>query len=724
MDNFSSPKESKRKEEKAASSPLSSQSANELLSYVANMMAFDTISLHATDKPQILQETAVKITNALSFKQLCFYLVDEETALFHPAYCAPETVRTQFEQWIDVLIDDQTFAWALNRNKAVRVEATSHHPTLILHSIATVSRIRGMFIGVPASDFNEESHLTLLTLLLHACANHIESLELYTMLRKVNSELKNQVAKLEGNEQELLQHRERLEELVADRTHELAVAREQAERSASAKGQFLANMSHEIRTPLNAMIGITGILMDSELDPQQQDYAVAIQESSENLLYIINDILDFSKIEAGELKVEKISYNLGSVIDGVCHIFGPQIEEKKLAFNTIINDDVPLQIMGDPLRVKQVFTNLLSNAIKFTDQGRVAITVEKSDSRQLKISVSDSGIGIPEAACSRLFQSFSQVDSSTSRRYGGTGLGLAISKQLVELMGGSIGVDSDEGEGSCFWFALPLEEAPFCRLEEGTVIMENSEKEPSGATAGTILLVEDVKMNQLVACKILEKKGYQVAVADDGCVALEMLKNSSYDLVLMDCQMPEMDGFTATKHIRSELKLTDLPIIAMTANAMAGDRDLCLAAGMDDYVSKPIVPAVLFGCIERWLPSSVTSPASDEKVFDATVLDNLLGEDNDLKIVVVDAFLDDLDTLLVKIYTYLEDENRDEAEAALHALKGLCGNVGANRLQGCAARYEQQVAKANSEQLNDMSVVLKEQQSLSVSAVNDYKTRQ
>ncbi len=665
--------------------------AEDNLESVANLIAFDSSPAQATDKVTVLKETAQKILSTLSFESLCFLLVEEKSAAFAQTYCVPEQLSDQYQVWVDHLIEDQTFAWALSRNKAIRVEADESHPVLVLYPLATVSRIRGMFIGCPRASCTK-SQLTLLTLVLNSSTACIESLELYAMLRQVNRQLEEQIKALELNEQELLTHRNRLEEQVSARTRELAAAREVAEQSSYLKGQFLANMSHEIRTPMNAVIGMTELLLDTRLDDEQQAYAQAVKSSSENLLRIINDILDFSKIEAGKLEVEDLSFDLHHLLDELEVIFHSQAKRKNLRLEWQLAGDLPVAVSGDPVRLKQVLTNLLTNALKFTPAGdvrlRVEVVAEQEQTVRLRFSVTDTGIGIRTEVLRTLFQSFSQADSSTSRSYGGTGLGLAICKQLVNLMGGELGVNSSYGEGSTFWFELPFTKVS---AEKIRAAADSQLAAPCGSCSDShILVVEDIAMNRIVTCGLLEKRGYRYSVAADGIEALEVLAAQDFDLVLMDCQMPRMDGFSATRAIRSDGRWATLPVVAMTANAMAGDRERCIEAGMNDYISKPIIPHAFYACLEKWLPVSVRKE-EQFPVLDREILKQLLDNDEALIETVIEAFRSDLDDLTARILSLLAAGQLQEAASSVHALKGMCGNVGAVALHKKAAQIELQL---------------------------------
>jgi len=388
-------------------------------------------------------------------------------------------------------------------------------------------------------------------------------------------------------------HRKQLEET-------LESARAAAEASVQAKSNFLATMSHELRTPLNGIVGMTSLLRKSNLDPRQLEYCETIQQSTEALVAVVNDILDWSKIEAGKIQLEKLGFDLVALVRGVTDILRPMADAKGIELGIVIQGGRLPAVVGDPARLRQVLLNLGANAIKFTEQGSVNIRVLPLASERgqlpIRIEVVDTGIGITPQQIKRLFERFSQADASTTRRFGGTGLGLAISKSLVELMGGEIGVLSQAGEGSTFWIKLHM---PVEILEQSVASVQSIHQETEATVPLKILIAEDGLVNQRIATLVLEQAGHHPEIADDGLVALNKALTGNYDLILMDCQMPEMDGYESTRRMRAEM-VRRVPIIGLTASALMDDRRGCMEAGMDDFLAKPYRAEELLEIVKRW----------------------------------------------------------------------------------------------------------------------------
>jgi len=408
---------------------------------------------------------------------------------------------------------------------------------------------------------------------------------------------------------------------------EVRLAKETAEAATRAKSAFLANMSHEIRTPMNGVIGMADLLRTTPLSPEQQDYVETIRTSGEALLTVINDILDFSKIEAGRIELDKHPFALLDCLKNTLDLLSIRAAEKGLVLAYRVDDDVPLILFGDGTRLRQILVNLLSNAVKFTEHGEVVMTVDlrahEGPTYTLQFAVHDTGIGLNENQREGLFQAFTQADASTTRKYGGTGLGLSISKRLTELMGGQIWVTSSKEAGTTFFFTVQMEAADAAEaLLWGTKERVRATGRPNPPPDRTphpdrpprppaslrILLAEDNLINQKVALRSLERLGHQADLAVNGREVLEALARTSYDIILMDVQMPEMDGLEATRQVRERFAHRPIHIIAMTANAMQGDREVCLASGMDDYISKPIklndLDLALQACYPRFNPES------------------------------------------------------------------------------------------------------------------------
>jgi PAS domain S-box-containing protein len=462
------------------------------------------------------------------------------------------------------------------------------------------------------------------------------------IVRNITARKSNEI-KLKGYAQELERKNEEMEAA-------LLTARE----ATQLKSRFMANISHEIRTPMNGVLGMTELLLGTALKEEQQEYAESIKRSATSLLSLINDILDLSRVEAGKLRIEQVPFSLKTIVEETSSLFALQARTKGLEFLLEVAPNVPASAVGDGHRLRQVLNNLLGNAIKFTDAGRISLTVsllgEAAGRLQVRFSVRDTGIGVSRSDQERIFERFIQADTSSTRKYGGTGLGLAISKELVELLGGEIGVESEVDRGSQFWFTIslgkaaaseeranpaPAAKAPAqtakspvpgaipVQISPGASAPKPQPSAGSASAAGSlanltaalrgrkhrILLAEDNEINQRITVRLLEKLGLAVDAVTNGRLAVEAINKKKYELIFMDCQMPEMDGFEATAMIRNrERNAKRTPICALTANAMEGDRERCLAAGMDDYISKPVSLEKLQEAITRWIPGA-DSPA-------------------------------------------------------------------------------------------------------------------
>jgi signal transduction histidine kinase/DNA-binding response OmpR family regulator len=525
------------------------------------------------------------------------------------------------------------------------------------------------------------------------------------------------IVALKSSRAELEDHQEKLEERIHERTEALEEATERALAANKAKSEFLANISHELRTPMNGVLGMIDIVLDESPTPRQVEHLETARSCAHTLLALLNDILDLSKIEAGRMLLEKIPLDLRKVAAECVRSVTPQCHQKGIEIDGSVAPEVPELLIGDPLRIRQVIANLVSNAVKFTEHGHVRLSIKLAGSAEngawpVLIEVSDTGAGIAPEKQTEIFEEFTQADGSITRKYGGTGLGLAITRRLVEMHGGSISVQSEVGVGSVFRVTVFLESVPAASAQSAT---SGAEAEPVAESSGVrdhvkVLVAEDNAVNQRVVSTLLEKRGFTVRVAGNGREAVAALEQEPADVILMDVQMPEMDGIEATKRIRANPAWSNIPIIAMTAHAMNGDRERCLSAGMDDYLSKPVSPSHLMKTIQTYLdnpgplaPAPFAEPARLARQAPARAPRALSLSDSqtDLLNGMATLFVQLAPERMQRLYSAAVRQDAATLRSQAHRLRLAADRISATEVAGRASELVTAAASGNSTLIQD-----------------------